>query len=96
MVFLLSKVSFTLMYSSFVLLIFATEEKSFNPQELTDVLSSKKNVNAHILPGKHGFSNLYSQNYDERSAKAAARLVNEFLALTEATERIKQTDEFNE
>ncbi|MBX4268608.1 dienelactone hydrolase family protein [Clostridium estertheticum] len=61
-----------------VLLIFATEEKSFNVKELVNSLK-KWNVNVHILRGAHGFSNPFSKNYCTQSFEEAEILVNSFL-----------------
>lgn len=63
-----------------VLLIFPTEEKSFNVQELVNSLQ-KPNIDVHILKGKHGFSDPFSQNYCEESSEKAERLVDNFLKL---------------
>ena len=61
-----------------VLLIFPTEEKSFNVKEL--VISLKKwNVTVHILRGKHGFSDPCSKNYCTQSFEEARILVSSFL-----------------
>ena len=61
-----------------VLLIFATEESSFNVQKLVNTLE-KGNVNVYTLMGKHGFSNPFSKNYCEQSFKKAEKLVDNFL-----------------
>ncbi|MBX4265444.1 dienelactone hydrolase family protein [Clostridium estertheticum] len=61
-----------------VLLIFATEEKSFNVKELVNSLK-KWNVNVHILRGAHGFSDPFSKNYCTQSFEEAEILVNSFL-----------------
>ncbi|KOA18466.1 carboxymethylenebutenolidase [Clostridium homopropionicum DSM 5847] len=60
------------------LLIFPTEEKSFNVQELVDSLG-KCNIDAFILNGKHGFSDPFSENYCAQSFEKAERLVSNFL-----------------
>ncbi|NNU77839.1 dienelactone hydrolase family protein [Clostridium estertheticum] len=61
-----------------VLLIFPTEEKSFNVKELVNSLK-KWNVDIHILRGKHGFSDPFSKNYCTQSFEEAGILVNSFL-----------------
>lgn len=61
-----------------VLLIFPTEERSFNVQELVDSLR-KRDTDAYMLKGKHGFSNPFSKDYHIKSSKEAQRLVDEFL-----------------
>lgn len=60
------------------LLIFSNEEKSFNVNQLADILK-KKNVDIHILSGKHGFSDPFSKNYFEESFEEAGRLVDSFI-----------------
>lgn len=61
-----------------VLLIFPAEESSFNVQELVDSLR-KRDTDAYMLNGKHGFSNPFSKDYCRQSSKEAERLVDEFL-----------------
>ncbi|MBU3174870.1 dienelactone hydrolase family protein [Clostridium estertheticum] len=61
-----------------VLLVFPTEEKSFNVKELVNSLK-KWNVNIHMLGGKHGFSDPFSENYCTQSFEEAEILVNSFL-----------------
>lgn len=60
------------------LLIFPSEEKSFNVEELVDSLV-KRNIDAHIVRGKHGFSDPFSKNYCLQSSEEAGRLVDNFL-----------------
>lgn len=60
------------------LLIFAEEEKSFNVAQMINVLKKKTNVEAYVLPGKHGFSDCFSSKYNEQSEKKAAELVYDF------------------
>lgn len=62
-----------------VLLIFAKEEKSFNVSELTSALGQKKFVDVHVLNGKHGFSDPFSNHYNEQSQQIAQDLVDRFL-----------------
>lgn len=61
-----------------VLLIFPTEEKSFNVIELADSLE-KRDIDVYTLSGKHGFSDPFSKNYCEQSFEKAERLVDNFL-----------------
>lgn len=61
-----------------VLLIFPTEENSFNVQELVDSLK-KRNIDVHILSGKHGFSDPFSKNYCAQSFQKSEILVDNFL-----------------
>ena len=61
-----------------VLLIFPSEEKSFNVEEIVDYLG-KWNIDVHILSGKHGFSDPFSKNYCIQSFDEAEILVNSFL-----------------
>jgi len=61
-----------------VLLFFPENEKSFNVQELVDVLG-KRNMDVHILSGKHGFGDPFSGNYCDESFRESERLVDEFL-----------------
>ena len=60
-----------------VLLIFPTEENSFNVEELVSFLG-KRNINAYMLNGKHGFSNPFSKNYCTQSFEKAEKLVGTF------------------
>ena len=43
------------------LLLFAQEEKLFNASELVNILNKKEFVSAHVIKGKHGFSDPYSK-----------------------------------
>jgi dienelactone hydrolase len=61
-----------------VLLIFPTEEKSFNVKELVNSLE-KRNINVYMLNGKHGFSNPLSNNYCVQSFEKTEKLVDSFL-----------------
>jgi len=61
-----------------VLLIFPTEENSFNVEELVNCLE-KRNINVYMLNGKHGFSNPFSKNYCAHSFEKAEKLVDSFL-----------------
>lgn len=64
-----------------VLLIFAQEETTFNVLELTRFLGQKKFVNVHVLNGKHGFSDPFSNNYNEQLQQTAQDLVDGFLGV---------------
>jgi dienelactone hydrolase len=64
------------------LLIFAEEDKSFDPKELQNQLEAIERAEKYILKGKHGFADPYGPNYNESSAREAARLIAGF------TERI--------
>jgi Dienelactone hydrolase and related enzymes len=64
-----------------VLLIFPTEEKSFNVEELVNSLE-KRNINVYMLNGKHGFSNPFSKNYSVQSFEKTEKLVDSFLMKT--------------
>jgi dienelactone hydrolase len=64
------------------LLIFAKEEKSFDPRELKAQLERMEGAEVHILEGKHGFADPYGPNYNEPSAKEAARLIEDFTERT--------------
>jgi dienelactone hydrolase len=61
-----------------VLLIFAAEENSFNVQELVNSIE-KRNVDIHILNGKHGFANPFSNTYCVESFEKVEKLVDNFL-----------------
>ncbi len=65
------------------LLIFAEEEKSFDPYELKTQLETMDSAKVYILNGKHGFADPCGPNYNESSAREAVRLMADF------TERIK-------
>lgn len=62
---------------SAVLLIFPTEEKSFNVEELVYSLK-KRDINVHMLNGKHGFGDPFSKNYCAQSFEKAEKLVDNF------------------
>ena len=63
-----------------VLLIFPTEEKSFDVNELKDFLNKQNvNVDFHILSGHHGFSDPFSKSYFPQSFEEAERLVDSFI-----------------
>jgi dienelactone hydrolase len=61
-----------------VLLIFPTEEKAFNVQELVNSLE-KRNICVYMLDGKHGFSDPFSKNYCVQSFEKVEELVDNFL-----------------
>ncbi|MEG0385748.1 MAG: dienelactone hydrolase family protein [Solibacillus sp.] len=48
------------------ILIFGTQEKSFNPIDLEEKLSSYPNVLVKIVDAAHGFADPYSSKYDEQ------------------------------
>ncbi|MFD3449770.1 dienelactone hydrolase family protein [Microbacteriaceae bacterium 4G12] len=52
-----------------VLLFFPQKEKSFHVDEVIATLYKKNNVKTHIFEGQHGFSDPYSLQYNEESAK---------------------------
>lgn len=60
------------------LLIYPTEEASFNVKELADTLK-KQNIKTYILEGKHGFANPYSNNYSKESFEISEKLVDDFI-----------------
>lgn len=60
------------------LLIFPKKEKSFNAQELVIALK-KLNIDVYMLSGKHGFSDPFCENYNEKSFQEAEILVDNFL-----------------
>ncbi len=60
------------------LLIFPSEEISFNVEELVNHLN-KDSISAYMLNGKHGFGDPFSKNYCEQSFKEAQKLVDSFL-----------------
>ncbi|WP_243363364.1 dienelactone hydrolase family protein [Fundidesulfovibrio terrae] len=61
-----------------VLLLFAEGEKSFDAHRLAEQLKSGA-VDVHVLAGKHGFCDRFSENYFDESSKVAEKLVEEFL-----------------
>lgn len=63
------------------LLIFANQEKSTKIEDLLAELQRKENVKVHVLFGKHGFADRFSNNYSEVSDLKAAEIVNRFLIL---------------
>jgi len=62
-----------------ILLICAKVEKSFNVSELSCALGQKGFVNVHELNGKHGFSDPFSNQFNEQSRQIAQNLVDTFL-----------------
>lgn len=60
------------------LLIFPTEENSFNVEQLVSFLE-KRNINVYMLNGKHGFSDPFFKNYCAQSFEKAEKLVEIFL-----------------
>ena len=64
-----------------ILQIFAKEEKSFNVPELANILGKKQFVNVHVLNGKHGFSDPFSESFNEQSKQMAQKLVDDFLVI---------------
>ncbi|MFZ5898197.1 MAG: dienelactone hydrolase family protein [Bacillota bacterium] len=64
------------------LLIFPEEEKSFSVEELAGSLI-RPNVEVRVLCGKHGFSDPFNNNFNEKSCANAANLTDAFF------ERIK-------
>ncbi|HEX2926616.1 MAG TPA: dienelactone hydrolase family protein [Ruminiclostridium sp.] len=61
-----------------VLLIFPSEEKSFNIKRVVGNIKMT-NVMVHVLDGCHGFADPYSANYSKISAKEAFDLAGNFL-----------------
>ncbi|MBA1336217.1 MAG: hypothetical protein HPY66_2461 [Firmicutes bacterium] len=60
-----------------VLLIFPEEEKSFSVKELAGSLI-RSNVETKVLRGKHGFSDPFNKNFNEKSCADAAELTDAF------------------
>ena len=60
------------------ILFFPEEEPSFNVDELVSKLDNK-NIEVLKFKGSHGFSDLYSLKYNERSAKKAYREMLDFI-----------------
>jgi len=61
-----------------VLLVFPTQEKAFNVKSFVCSFE-KKNVDVHMLDGKHGFADPFSESYCETSFQEANKLVHNFL-----------------
>lgn len=61
-----------------VLLIFSSEEESFNVEETVDLLSGKK-ASAYILKAKHGFCDPFSGSYCIAASKESKKLTDAFL-----------------
>lgn len=61
-----------------VLLLFSTEEKSFNVKEFMNSLK-RTGVDIHVLSGKHGFSDTFHMNYCQKSYQKAEELADAFL-----------------
>lgn len=62
-----------------VLLLFPTEEKSFDVDYLIKVLRGRNNVQTEKLSGKHGFADTFSKNYVEESQTLAYSMMFRFL-----------------
>jgi Dienelactone hydrolase and related enzymes len=60
------------------LLLFAEEEKAFDPLQLSSDLGKEK-TEVHILKGMHGFADPYSPNYNKASAAEANQITVSFL-----------------
>lgn len=64
-----------------VLLLFPSEEKSFEVSTLVNLLNKHPLVNAKIYPGKHGFADPYSEKYCAQAAQQAYGEMFSFLSL---------------
>ncbi len=62
-----------------VLLLFPQSEEAFSVPDLVGKLAAKDGVQVHVLPGRHGFADRRSPNYDAAAARAADALVRTFL-----------------
>ncbi|WKB36198.1 dienelactone hydrolase family protein [Terrilactibacillus sp. S3-3] len=64
-----------------VLLIFPTDEKSFDIQALIKVLENKHagNLDIRIFPGSHGFIDRFSEHFHVESADKALQYIDSFL-----------------
>lgn len=62
-----------------VLLLFASEEKSFSPQSLAARLQSSGQAAVYILSGRHGFCDPYSGSFCPGSAAEAERISDQFI-----------------
>lgn len=61
-----------------VMLVFPTNERSFDVGTLTDILEDK-NVEIHILEGKHGFADPYGKSYNNKSCEKLYALTENFI-----------------
>lgn len=61
------------------LLIFASEESSFDPSELHFSKEQTALTDVHILNGRHGFCDPFSENFNPESAADARQLTVHFL-----------------
>lgn len=62
-----------------VLLLFAENEPSFEPQEILPLLEQKKQVTAILFAGNHGFCDKFSKTYNPSSACSAQALAADFI-----------------
>lgn len=62
------------------LLLFASQEKSFDFQNIEYAFENKKNITFAILSGTHGFCDPFSLSFHPQSAKKAEDLAQIFLA----------------
>jgi len=61
------------------LLLFASQEKSFDSQNIVSAFENKKQITFSILSGAHGFCDPFSLNFHQESAKKAEDLAQIFL-----------------
>jgi dienelactone hydrolase len=62
-----------------VLLLWASNEKSFSVRKLSNVLEKNPRIHSCILKGKHGFADPFNKNYKEESAQKAREMMDQFL-----------------
>lgn len=63
-----------------IMLFFPQEEKSFDLKEFIPTLK-KKNLEVYQFQGKHGFSDPYSPNYNDKSAHTAYHKMVDFFRI---------------
>ncbi|MCX7708721.1 MAG: dienelactone hydrolase family protein [Clostridia bacterium] len=61
------------------LLIFPDEETSFDVKALIPALEVKRNVEVHVLQGRHGFSDPFAKHYCKESHNQSLSIVDSFL-----------------
>lgn len=62
------------------LLLFASQESSFDPAEIVKAFETRETVTALLLHGSHGFCDPYAGSYHPESADDAKSLTQKFIA----------------
>ena len=63
------------------LLIFAKDESAFSPENIVKYFEDNNKLKAVALPGKHGFCDRFSGNFNPESDRQARQLTNDFITV---------------